>query len=549
MNPGLRAPIRRVLAIVVLIAVAQAHAGPANAPYTYVHHVVSTDVPAAQFQFDRGLTMVLAYQTEEAELAFRQAARLDPSLAMAWWGIGLAQGPNINSQPDAKGTAAAADALARAQLLAATRATALEHEYIDALAVRYSSDPKPDFDHLARAYRDAMKTLVEKHPGDADAASLYAEAIMDLRPWSLWDSNGAPAPDTQELVAVLERGLARSPNHVGLLHFYIHAVEGSNDPGRALPVARRLAALPMEPAAAHLVHMPAHIYMRVGDWSSAITANEHSVHHALDYRLSGNPKMTYACGHCVDFLTYAHMMLGNQAQARQSADDFQKIFNDPTNALAVLVRFHQWEDVLSFPEPAADLKTNVHGVHFIRGFWHFARGLAFAASTRLDRAQDELSALRAETALAPARATPSDALDVEHSLDKKSQTEEAIDLDIAAAILGARLAQARGQMPEALQLTRNAVDLQDRLPYGEPPAWFYPVRESLGALLLQAGKSAEAEAAFREDLERNPHNPRSLFGLAEALRTLGRADEAAKVRSEFDAAWRNGDPKLALSGL
>ncbi len=284
--------------------------------YTYVHHPVSTDVPAAQFAFDRGLTMFFAYQPEEAEVAFREAARLDPGLAMAWWGVGLAIGPNINEEPTPEKTVKAAEALARASLLAKTRATAAELDYVNALSVRYTTASEPDFDELATRYRDDMRAVVKKYPADADARALFAEAIMDLHPWRLWHASGGPEVGTEELVETLEQGLTAEPNHIGLLHFYIHAVEASSDPGRALQVAHRLSALPMEPAAAHLVHMPAHIYMRVGDWEAAVESNEHATHHALDYRLSNNPTAQRACGHCADFLSYAYMMQGNLAHAR-----------------------------------------------------------------------------------------------------------------------------------------------------------------------------------------------------------------------------------------
>ena len=302
---------------------------------------------------------------------------------MAWWGIALALGPDINTEPTARNTALAADAIVRARLLAQRRATDLEREYIEALSRRYSSDPKPDFDSLAVGYREAMRVLIARHPGDADAAALYAEAIMDLHPWRLWTSDGEPGVDTNELVAVIERSLKQSPEHIGLLHYYIHAVEASNDPGRALGVARRLAALPMEPAAAHLVHMPAHIFFRVGDWPAAIAANEHAVQHALEFRLSRNPKQERACGHCVDFLTYAFMMDGEESSARRSAEDYRQLSGDPVNALSVLIRFHEWHDLLSFPEPDAQTKPrDERSLHAILGYWHFGRGLAYAAQTK-----------------------------------------------------------------------------------------------------------------------------------------------------------------------
>jgi tetratricopeptide (TPR) repeat protein len=541
---------RLILCGAGIVSAASPTALPVQAPYTYVHHSVSTSFPAAQFAFDRGLTLVFAYDPEEAERAFREAARLDPSLAMAWWGIALAVGPNINNEPEPKSTLVAADSIARAKLLAAKHATAQEREYIDALSARYSDDPKPDFDKLAVAYRDAMRALVGRNPNDADAAALYAESIMDLHPWMLWSTDGKPAPDTLELVALLENGLRRHPEHIGLMHFYIHAVEASNDPARALAVAQRLAALPMEPAAAHLVHMPAHIYLRVGDWTSAIEANEHAVHHALDYRLSSNPKQERACGHCVDFLTYAYMMDGNEAQARNSAHDYQELSKDPTNAIAVLIRFHEWDDLLAFPEPSAEPKSSgYHNGHARLGFWHFARGLAFAAKSRAEQAEGELNALLAEAALVPPAAVFGEALDVEHVLDKLAATDDADTVKICTAILRARIAETHGQLAQATELLREAVRIQDAAPYGEPPSWPYPIRESLGAILLKQNSASEAEATFRAGLIQSPHNPRLLLGVAEALCVQGHDVDAANTRKEFQAAWRGNDAQFKVSEL
>ena len=519
---------------------------PPQGPYTYIHHAVSTSFPAAQFAFDRGLTLVFAYEPEEAERTFREAARIDPSLAMAWWGIALAVGPNINNEPEPKSTLVGADSIARAKLLAAKRATAEEREYIDALSLRYSSDPHPDFDKLAVAYRDAMRALVGRRPNDADAAALYAESIMDLRPWRLWTVDGKPAPDTPELVALLEHGLSRHPEHIGLMHYYIHAVEASDDPARALPVARRLGALPMEPAAAHLVHMPAHIYLRVGDWPSAIEANEHSIHHALDYRLSSNPKQERACGHCVDFLTYAYMMNGSEAQARNSAHDYQEMSKDPRNALSVLIRFHEWNDLLAFPEPAAQLKPHDYrNIHAVRGYWQFGRGLAFAAKGRTESAEAELNALLAEAALAPPAPVFGEALDVEHVLDKLAQAGDLDSLGMCTAILRARIAEAHEQLAQATEFLREAVRIQDATPYGEPPTWPFPIRESLGAMLLQQNLASEAEATFRDGLKLSPHDPRLLLGLSEALHAQGRDFDAANARKDYHAAWRGStEPKV-----
>jgi len=561
--PGFAATLAAALAVGVANARAQsaevtsaasasahvASASPSAATYAYVHHPVSTDNPAAQFAFDRGLTMLFAYEHWEAQQAFRQAARLDPSLAMAWWGVGVSVGPNINWEPTPEATVTAAEALARATQLAAKRATESERDYIAALSTRYTSAPDPDFDQLATRYRNAMRAVVQKYPEDPDARTLFAEAIMDLHPWRLWNASGDPETGTQELVEDIEQGLASQPNHLGLLHLYIHAVEASHDPARAFPAAHRLAALPMEPAAAHLVHMPAHIYMRVGDWEAAVEANEHATHDALDYKLSNNPKADRACGHCADFLAYAYMMQGNQARARQAAENYQKMNDDPSNAIAVLVRFRKWDELLAFPEPAEQLKIDTHDAHALRGFWHFARGLAFAARRRIDQSQAELDALRAETALAPAAASFDGPPDVQHVLDKITKSVDAYDLKIGAAILGSRIAEAQRRTPQALELMRTAVKLQDEMPYSEPPPWFYPVGESLGALLLRSRSPSESEAAFRATLQRSPNDPRALLGLSAALRAQGRKAEAAAQKAHFQVAWQFSDVPVAVEDL
>jgi tetratricopeptide (TPR) repeat protein len=337
------------------------------------------------------------------------------------------------------------------------------------------------------------------------------------------------------------------PDHLGLTHYYIHAVEASNDPGRALAAAKRLGALPMEPAAAHLVHMPGHIYLRVGDWAAAIEANQHSIHHALDYRLSSNPKQVRACGHCVDFLTYAYMMNGSEMLARSSAREFQEMSQDPSNALAVLTRFHQWDDLLTFPEPAPDLKTaDDRNVHAVLGLWHYGRGLAFVATGRLQNAESELNAVVAEAALAPPSPVFGDAPDVAHTLDKIGQAGDADSLKIAAAILRARIAAARSQWSQATDFMREAVRIEDATAYGEPPTWAYPIRESLGALLLKQNLAAEAEAVFREGLRRSPRDPRLLLGLSKALSVEGRNADAAAAEKEFRAIWQGATLDAAL---
>jgi tetratricopeptide (TPR) repeat protein len=518
---------------------------PPAEPYVYSHRAVTTEVSAAQAAFDRGLTLVYAYQPEEAEQAFRQAARLDPGCAMAFWGVALALGPNINVEPTAKNTADAAKAIRRARTLAARRATPAERDYIEALAARYSAAAEPDFDALALAYRDRMRALVAHYPDDPDAAALLAEAIMDLRPWRLWTPAGEPAAGTPELVAVLESGLLAHPDHLGLMHFYIHAVEGSREPGRALTGARRLAALPVEPAAAHLVHMPAHTFLRVGDWQAAVDANEHAVHHAMGFRRSTDPDVEHACSHCLHFLAYAYGMQGNAADARRVASEARELDGEPWQLIAVLSRFGAWQELLDVAEPVAGSASDGSDPHLVRALWHYGRGLAELGTGDEDRARAELELLRAEVALMPPAPAFSDRPDLAHVLDNLAAAEEATMAAIAERVLAARLAAAAGRAADGVTLLREAVAIQDGAEYSEPPPWYYPLRETLAFVLYREGATAEAEALLRECLTLTPHDPRALLALRQLLDETGRQTEARSLDAELAAARRRADRPLA----
>jgi tetratricopeptide (TPR) repeat protein len=518
---------------------------PRAEPYVYAHRAVTTQVTAAQAAFDRGLTLVYAYQPDEAEQAFRQAARLDPGCAMAFWGVALALGPNINVEPTAKNTTAAAKAIRHARRLAAQRATPAERDYIEALAARYSDAAEPDFDALALAYRDRMHALVARYPNDPDAAALFAEAIMDLRPWRLWTPAGEPVAGTPELLAVLESGLLAHPDHPGLLHFYIHAVEGSREPGRALAGARRLAALPVEPAAAHLVHMPAHTFLRVGDWQAAIDANEHAVHHAMGFRRSTDPDVEHVCSHCLHFLAYAYGMQGNAADARRVANEARELDGEPWELIATLSRFGAWQELLDVAEPAAAPAADGSDPHLVRALWHYGRGLAGLGTGAADRAAAELELLRAEVALMPPAPTFSDQPDLAHVLDKLAAAEEATMAAIAERVLAARLAVATGRPADAVALLREAVAIQSGAEYTEPPPWYYPVRETLALVLYREGATAEAEAVLRECLTLTPNDPRALMALRQVLDETGRQTAARALDAEIAAARRHADRPLA----
>ena len=507
------------------------------------HHTISTRNPEAQRFFDQGLTLVFAFNHEEAARAFRRASELDPQSAMAFWGIALALGPCINLDVDLPHEKAAYEAVQKALSLAPS-ATERERNYIQALGKRYSDDPKIDLRKLDAGYAIAMRELSRHYPDDLDAATLYAESLMDLHPWKLWSLDGRPTEGTEEIVAVLESVLRRDPNHIGANHYYIHATEASSHPEWALASARRLETL--APAAGHLVHMPAHTYMRVGDYTASARSNAAGADaDRIYFRESGTTggmyDMMYYC-HNLHFLAATYGMQGDFTHAKQAADELvahvSPMLHDMPIAemyvpypIFVLVRFHRWDEVLKWPSPNPSLSMTT-------AFWHFARGSAFAAKNQIAMAEAERTILETERKQTPA--------DQEFStFSNKAQTF----LDLAENVLDARIAAAKGEHEQAIKHWEKAVEIEDKLNYGEPPEWFYPVRESLGSALLLNGQARRAEAVFRADLEQYPRNPRSLFGLLKALEAQKKRANAEEVRLEFEAAWKNADTTLALEDL
>ncbi len=507
------------------------------------HHTISTKNPEAQRFFDQGLTLVFAFNHEEAARAFRRASELDPRSAMAFWGVALALGPCINLDVDPPHEEAAYDAVQKALSLA-PGATESERAYIQALAKRYSSDSKVDLRKLDAEYAHAMRELSKRYPDDLDAATLYAESLMDLHPWKLWSLDGHPTEGTEEIVAVLESVLRRDPYHIGANHYYIHAVEASPHPEWALASARRLETL--APAAGHLVHMPVHTYMRVGDYSAAAHSNAVAAETDRVYLRESDTTgsmydMMYYC-HNLHFLAASYSMAGDFTHAKQAADELAAhvgpmVHDMPVaevyvpTPIFVLVRFHRWDEVLKVPPPNPKLAMTT-------AFWHFARGSALAAKGQIEMAEAERRIL--ETAR---KETPAD---LEFSFFfNKAQTF----LDLAESILDARIAAAKGDHEQAIKNWENGVQIQDRLNYGEPPEWFYPVRESLGGALQLNGQAERAEAVFRADLEQYPRNPRSLFGLLRALEAQKKSANVEEVRREFEAAWKNSNVTLELGDL
>lgn len=508
-----------------------------------LHHTVSTTNPEAQKFFDQGLRLIYAFNHDEAARSFQRAAELDPKLAMAYWGIAEAVGPNYNDPASEERFKQAHDAVQKAIDLSAN-ASPIEQDYIRAMAKRFPADSSSDLKKAAEDYRDAMREVAKKYPDDHDAATLFAESGMDLHPWGLWQLDGTPREGTEEIVSTLESVIKRDPNHMGAVHYYIHAVEASATPQRALAGANRLAA--MAPAAGHLVHMPAHVYIRTGDYEAAVQTNEKAAVADREYIQSSGVQGMYSMmyySHNLHFIATAASMDGNYAQAQKAAEmlaahvaphvkDMPPLEAFMTVPMAVDVRFQKWNEILKMLQPNSEMKVTTT-------YWQFARGMALAGTGKVTEAEAEYKAVEAVR-----EATPPDAI---FAMPVNNKTKDI--LTIATKVLGAKIALAKKDTAQAITMLRDAVAIQDQLNYGEPPDWFSPVRESLGAALLINGDAAGAEKVFREDLDRNPRNPRSLFGLQQALNAQGRKYDAGFVQEEFNTAWKGTKAQLKVEDL
>jgi tetratricopeptide (TPR) repeat protein len=505
------------------------------------HHPVSTTNAEAQRFFDQGLTLVYAFNHEEAIRSFRRAAELDPQLAMAYWGIALALGPNINLDVDPARERAAFEAAQQALTLS-QKAPENERAYIEALVKRYSIDPKADLKRLAVDYKNAMGEVVKRFPDDLDAATLYAESAMNLRPWQLWTKDGKPAEGTEEIVSVLESVLRRNPDHIGAIHYYIHAIEASTHPERALAYAARLA--PQVPAAGHLVHMPAHIYVRTGDYENAARSNKEAAEADQAYITASGARGVYPVmyyNHNLHFLAHAYGMAGQFALALKAGRQLESNVAPHIKAMPmlegfmptptlILVRFRRWDEILKSSEPDRAMTVT-------NALWHYARAMAYAATGKLESAEAEQK-IFTEAIKTISAETP-------FGLNKAGS----ILAPIAGNVLSARIALARKDKKAAIALLRTAVAAEDALNYDEPPGWDAPVRESLGGALLLDGNPAEAEKVFRDDLAKHPRSGRSLFGLMESLKAQGKKADAQMVQREFESAWKKADVQLRVEDL
>ncbi|HET9818683.1 MAG TPA: hypothetical protein VFP92_05910 [Rhodanobacteraceae bacterium] len=500
---------------------------------------VTTDSPRAQLFVDQGLNLAFGFNHAEAGRAFREAARLDPDCAMCYWGQALVLGPNVNAPmaPDAEPDAYR---LVQQAVARSGKATTREQAYINALARRYTGNPD-DRAVAGRAYAEAMHAVMLRYPDDLDAAVLWAEASMDLRPWDYWMPDGTPQPGTLEVVEVLESVMARSPSHPQALHLYIHAMEASDNAAAAEDAADRLA--PLMPGAGHMVHMPAHIYQRVGRYADAAAANVRAIAADESYIAQCRAQGLYPMGyypHNIHFLWFAASAQGRSAVAIDAARKVaSKIPDDALAAMPMLggfrvvpyyalTRFGQWDAMLAEPAPPATDR-------FLTGVWHYARGLAFIGNGNLDAANTELRQVRAivvDPRLEYTLFSPNSATSI---------------LAIAPAVLGGELAAARGDYETAIASLAQAVRLEDGLTYTEPAEWHYPPRLALGAVLLDAGRPGEAETVYWQDLQDHPDNGWALHGLHEALLAQGKTRQAAVIESRFEAAWAGADVTLDAS--
>jgi hypothetical protein len=496
-----------------------------------LHVPISTTNELAQKYFDQGFTLMYGFNHAEAIRSFKEAARLDPTCGICWWGVALSYGPNINLPMQKEAIPEAWKAVQTAQSLKSNE-TPQEQAYIDAVATRYSEsgDGREKLDH---AYVDAMAKLVAAYPDDPNAATLYAESLMDLSPWDYYQPDGSPKPETTIALAQIERVIKANPDHPGALHFYIHAVEATATPERAEAAADELGDL--VPVAGHLVHMPAHIYLRVGRYHDAVSQNELAAAADEDYIAQCNaqgfyPAMYYP--HNLHFLWYAAMMEGQKKLAVETSRkmaqhvplDEAKKEGQVQQFLPVpmytLVRFGMWTDVLAEPAPP-------DGVPFATAMWHYGRGVAFAHTGQLDKAAEELAAVESAKGLG-AQILINQKPDVINSL-----------VDIGADLVRAAIASAHSDHAAETAALEKAVAAQDGLQYTEPPFWYYPIRQSLGAAYLRANRPADAERVFKEDLAYFKNNGWSLWGLGEAMAAQGQ--DASATKAAQLVAWQYSD--------
>jgi tetratricopeptide (TPR) repeat protein len=510
-------------------------------------HAITTSNPEAQRWFDQGLMLTFGFNHDAAERSFLKATEKDPQCAMCWWGAALVLGPHVNAGMDPANNGKAWMRVQKARELAAN-ATDAERAYIEALATRYAENPPEDRKPLDQAYAKATGELVKKLPDDLDAATFHAEALMDLQPWDYYDAQLKPKGGTAEVVSVLESVMKRNADHAGALHLYVHAVEASADPQRGVAAADRLREL--IPGSGHLVHMPAHIYGRVGRWHDAVLANQKAIEADNAYLATCRPAPgVYPLGyvpHNHHFLWFAATMEGASAVALAAADETAKRTSDPQlmrtpgfeamqyfalTPVFAKVRFGKWDEIKALPKPPDDLPYQV-------AMWHYAQAIVAVRQNRMEDAGQHA------TALSTAAADP-----VIEKMMVWDRYPLSHGVKVADRTVAAEIAAARKDYAAAIGSLKEAVAIEDQIPYDEPPGWHLPSRQTLGAVLLAAGKAAEAEAVYREELRRNPENGWSLAGLAESLKAQKKVAAAKDADQRLKQALTHADLPLTSSRL
>ena len=509
-------------------------------------HSITTSQDGVQEYFDQGLVLAFAFNHAESIRSFKAAQTLDPSCAMCYWGEALARGPNINVTSNGKAVMSdgerikAFEAALKAKDLM-VNSTPKEQAYITALSSRYDGDITSDRNVLDLSYAEAMEKVVRIYPEDMDAASLYSEALMNTMPWNYWSDDGSPKPDTIKAISKLEEVLEKEPNHPLAIHLYIHAVEASSSPERAELAAERLGNL--VPGAGHLVHMPAHIFWRVGRYHDASEANINAAKVDEEYIAQCNAQGFYPAAyypHNIHFLWAASTMEGRSELSIESALKVAKYVNLDqiklfptieyfhTIPLLSYVRFGKWEEILNSSKPAPEFK-------YSQGIYHYAKGMAYAAGGELQKAREE------QSQILPLKESK------EVKIIIKGGQPSGLLLEIASELLTGQIAFSNNNFSIASRHFEAAVNLQDSLPYTEPPFWYYPARQSLGNSLMKEGKISAAENVYRRDLQDYPRNGWSLFGLSLALEAQGKTEEAEEVNKKFRLIWQLSDIKLEAS--
>jgi tetratricopeptide (TPR) repeat protein len=542
----------RISAVLLLVVVSSTGAVPARPADRAVeprvfeglgsHSRKVSDKPDVQKYFDQGLSFLYAFNHDEAIRAFQHAAALDPDCAMAHWGVAIANGPHINNPVVPPARATAASAAMKLAMGKAKAASAEDQALIAALEARYADLQPDDRRPLDEAYAKAMKDVWKRFPKDADIGALYAESLMDLRPWDLWTREGKPQPETPEIVATLEAVQELNPKHPLALHLYIHALEASPEPGRADRAADGLRFL--QPALGHMVHMPSHIDVRRGRWQAAVEANERAITADAKYAKVVPEQGFYRLymAHNYHMLAYAAM---NQGESKRALDAVRSMLAGvppdwvakPENAaiadgflaapLEVMKRFGKWDEILKEPEPPEQFPI-------ARAMRRHIRAVAYAAKGDVEKARAEQNAFRDAAKKVKAEAT--------------FGNNKAVDLfAVGDDMLEGEILVREGKVDEAIKSLQAAVAKEDKLRFSEPPDWIVPVRHALGAVLLKNGKPAEAEAVYRDDLRRSPDNGWSLYGLAASLEAQAKKAEAGRVRERFEEIWKRADVKLTSS--